>query len=81
LNRYEGFGLNCYGCCEVLDNSGNVVKGMLNIGRVSVSYLANFEKNAENLEDKYIFYLNTYPLVLVVSVEDKESISRVYINE
>jgi len=28
---------------------------MLNLGRVSASYLANFEKNAENLEDKYIF--------------------------
>lgn len=72
----ERFGLNCYGCCEPLDQRWKVIKKIPNLRRVSVSPWANVEKMAENLQDKYIFSWKPNPSVLAKQNIDKDSIRK-----
>ena len=45
----ERFGLNCYGCCEPLDNRWKFVETIPNLRRVSISPWANLSQMAERL--------------------------------
>ena len=65
------FGLNCYGCCDPLDQRWYVIKNIPNLRRVSVSPWSNLEKMAENLEDKYIFSMKPLPTPLATAVLDE----------
>ncbi|MBC8372483.1 MAG: hypothetical protein H8E53_02735, partial [Planctomycetes bacterium] len=57
----ERFGLNCYGCCEPLDNRWHVVKRFPRLRRVSVSPWADAEKMAEFLGADYIYSYKPTP--------------------
>ena len=57
----ERFGLNCYGCCEPLDQRWHVVRRAPNLRRVSVSPWADLEAMVGNLEDRYIFSMKPNP--------------------
>ena len=57
----ERFGINCYGCCEPLDNRWHVVKRFPRLRRVSVSPWADAEKMAENLGADYIYSYKPTP--------------------
>ena len=70
------FGLNCYGCCEVLDKRWHIIKKIPNLRRVSVSPWADLENMAENLQDNYIFSMKPNPADLAVSNVDKESVRK-----
>ena len=70
----ERFGLNCYGCCEPLDNRWQVVKKTPRLRRVSISAWADVEKSASLLEDKYIFSYKPPPSDLAVPNINQDSI-------
>jgi len=70
------FGLNCYGCCEALENRWHIIKRIPNLRRVSVSPWANLEKMAEYIGDKYVLSLKPNPTDLAVSVMDQESVRK-----
>ncbi|RJQ25186.1 hypothetical protein C4577_06310 [Candidatus Parcubacteria bacterium] len=55
------FGLNCYGCCEVLDDKFDVVKSVPNLRRISISPWTNLIKAVGALENKYIFSWKANP--------------------
>lgn len=65
------FGLNCYGCCDPLDQRWYIIKNIPNLRRVSVSPWSDLEKIAENLEDKYIYSMKPMPTPLAAAVLDE----------
>jgi hypothetical protein len=65
------FGLNCYGCCDPLDQRWRIIKNIPNLRRVSVSPWSNLGKMAENLEDKYICSMKPLPTPLAAAVLDE----------
>lgn len=70
----ERFGLNCYGCCEPLDNRWHVVQKFPKLRRVSVSPWARREKMAEYLQNKYVYSMKPSPTVLAMPMIDEKSI-------
>lgn len=72
----ERFGLNCYGCCEPLDNRWHLVKKYPRLRRVSVSAWADVEKMAEYLQDKYIYSYKPPPSDLAMEKIDEDKIRR-----
>jgi hypothetical protein len=70
----ERFGLNCYGCCEGLDERWNWIKKIPNLRRVSVSPWANEAKMAEQLGSEYIFSRKLHPAKLAVAEMDEDSV-------
>ncbi len=51
----EKFGLNCYGCCEPIQDRWQFIKDIPNLRRLSVSPWSDQEKMADYLGKKYIF--------------------------
>lgn len=51
----EAFGLNCYGCCEPIDQRWEYVKTIPNLRRVSVSPWCDQEVMASQLGRDYVF--------------------------
>lgn len=70
----ERFGLNCYGCCELIDVRWHVVKQIPRLRRVSVSPWVNRAKMAELLRDKYVFSMKPNPASLAKPTFDEEHI-------
>lgn len=70
----ERFGLNCYGCCEPLNNRWNYVKTIPNLRRVSVSPWADKSDMAEKLRKDYIYSLKPIPTPLASPVMDQDQI-------
>jgi hypothetical protein len=66
------FGLNGYGCCEVLDNKLQYVTKLPNLRRVSISPFANVERCAEQLGGRYIFSWKPHPAHLVGDFDEKK---------
>jgi hypothetical protein len=60
----ERFGLNCYGCCEPLDNRWKFVASIPRLRRVSVSPWSDVARMAEFLGADYIFSLKPSPVPL-----------------
>lgn len=55
IKMLEKYGLNCYGCCEALDNKFDIIFQIPRLRRISISPWADIYKSAEALQDKYIF--------------------------
>ena len=72
----ERFGLNCYGCCEPLDQRWHVVSRVPHLRRVSVSPWCNLGRMAESLEDNYICSLKPNPADIAVPHMNEERIRR-----
>jgi hypothetical protein len=72
----ERFGLNCYGCCEPLDQRWEYVKQIPNLRRVSVSPWANLEDMSEKLGSSYIFSMKPNPAYLAVPSIDEDFIRK-----
>ena len=51
----ERFGLNCYGCCEPLDNRFEIIRKIPNLRRISVSPWSDSFIMANQLKDEYVF--------------------------
>lgn len=49
------YGLNCYGCCEALDNKFDIVFKIPRLRRLSISAWADIRKSADALGDRCIF--------------------------
>ena len=49
------YGLNCYGCCEALDNKFDIIFKIPRLRRLSISAWADIRKSAEALGDRCIF--------------------------
>lgn len=74
----EKFGLNCYGCCEPLDQRWHIVSRIPNLRRVSVSAWADFGKMAELLGDKFVYSWKPSPTPLSLPSFDEDAM-RAYI--
>ena len=72
----ERFGLNCYGCCEPLDQRWEVVKQVPRLRRVSVSAWCDLERMARNLGANYLCSLKPNPAHLAVRHIDEDWIRR-----
>ncbi len=70
----ERFGLNCYGCCEPLDQRWDIIKRIPRLRRVSVSPWADKEEMADRLEDDYIYSWKPMPTDLAVPEIDEDKI-------
>ena len=70
----ERFGLNCYGCCEPLDNRWKYVEKIPRLRRVSVSPWSNLAVMAERLGPNYILSLKPNPADLAADTLDEERI-------
>jgi len=68
----EKFGLNCYGCCEQLEQRMDVVlKSVPRLRRVSVAPMANQEMMAAKLAGKYIFSRKPNPAHVCVGFNEQ----------
>ncbi len=72
----ERFGLNCYGCCEPLDERWPVIKSTPNLRRLSVSAWADKRRMAEYLQDDYIYSLKPNPADLALRQIDQGRIRK-----
>lgn len=70
----DRFGLNCYGCCEPLDQRWEFIRAIPRLRRVSVSPWANIPKMAEALGAEYICSLKPSPNPLAVPVFNEDAI-------
>jgi len=66
----ERFGLNCYGCCEVLNLRWEHIKKVPNLRRISVSPWANMPDMAENLGRNYIYSRKQNPTPVCTSFDE-----------
>jgi hypothetical protein len=57
----DRFGLNCYGCCEPIDQRWDIVKQHSNLRRISCSPWSDYDRMAENLQNNYIFSIKVNP--------------------
>jgi hypothetical protein len=67
----EKFGLNCYGCCEPVDERWRIIQRIPRLRRVSVSPWSDRQAMAENLGDRYIFSLKPNPADLALDFFDE----------
>lgn len=67
------FGLNCYGCCEPLNDRWDLIKNIPNLRRVSVSPWAIEADMAEKLGKDYIYSRKVNPLVVALPRIDEEN--------
>ncbi len=72
----ERFGLNCYGCCEPVDNRWPIFQHIPRLRRVSVSPWSNREAMARNLEDRYVFSMKPNPADLAMETFDEDRIRK-----
>lgn len=68
----EKFGLNCYGCCEPLNQRWDYIKKIPNLRRVSVSPWADINEMSEQLGSDYIFSYKPNPAHLAVQKMDED---------
>jgi hypothetical protein len=61
LPMLQRFGLNCYGCCEPLDERWETVRRIPRLRRVSVSSWSNLDRMAEKLQGNYVFSMKPNP--------------------
>jgi len=73
LPLQKRFGLNCYGCCEALEDRWPIIKDAPNLRRISVSQWADKARMAELLEDKYIYSAKPSPTDLALPQIDEEA--------
>lgn len=62
----KGFGLNCYGCCEPVDNRWQYIKEIPNLRRVSISPWADVKNMAGVLGKDYILSVKPSPTPLAM---------------
>ncbi len=71
------FGLNCYGCCEPLDERWPVVQRFPRLRRISVSPWADRAFFAEQLGNRYIFSMKPHPGDVAMPDFDEEHVRAV----
>jgi len=76
LPLHQRFGLNCYGCCEPVDNRWHIIKNIPNLRRVSISAWADQKKMSEYLEDKYIYSRKPNPADLAIPKMDEDYVRK-----
>ena len=74
LPLLEQFGLNCYGCCEPLDERWPVVQQIPNLRRISVSPWSDLAGMAERLGGRYIYSMKPSPTDLAMDAFDEQRI-------
>jgi len=70
----ERFGLNCYGCCEPVDQRWQVLRGLPRLRRVSVSPWSSVSRMAENLGRDYILSRKPSPTPLAMPMMDEQAV-------
>ncbi len=68
----EMFGLNCYGCCEPVENIWEYIRKIPRLRRVSISPWCNQEKMAENMSGGYIFSRKPNPTMVCAGFDETE---------
>jgi hypothetical protein len=76
LPMLERFALNCYGCCEPLDQRWPVVRQAPRLRRVSVSHWADVRTMAGHLEDRYVFSRKPSPAPLALPQMEEDAVRR-----
>ncbi len=66
----ERFGLNCYGCCEPVDQRWEFLREVPRLRRVSVSPWSDQRFMAEALEGRYVFSRKPNPSLVCVGFEE-----------
>jgi hypothetical protein len=72
----DRFGLNCYGCCEPLDQRWEFVKSVPRLRRVSVSPWADVKKMKEYLGNNYVMSLKPSPTPLATEKMNEETVRK-----
>lgn len=65
LRWLKRFGLTYYGCCEPLDNKAEMLSGIPNLRKVSISPWANSEKAIDGFGGKYVLSRKPSPSIFV----------------
>ena len=70
------FGLNCYGCCERLNERWGMICQIPRLRRVSISPWSDIADMAEKIRDNYIFSLKPNPTFLAVEKMDEDYVRK-----
>ncbi|MDI6783694.1 MAG: hypothetical protein QME64_06310 [bacterium] len=68
------FGLNCYGCCELVHDKLYFLKQIPRLRRVPISPWTDVRISAEQLQDKYIFSYKPNPASLAAFQFDESAV-------
>jgi hypothetical protein len=71
LPMMELFGLNCYGCCEPIQDRWQYIKDIPNLRRLSVSPWCDQEKMADYLGKNYIFSRKPNPSPVCTNFDEE----------
>ncbi len=63
----EQFGLTYYGCCEPLDNKIEILKGIPNLRKISMSPWGDVEKTVDKTDGKYVLSYKPNPNVFATN--------------
>ena len=74
LTLLERFGLNCYGCCEPVNNRWSVIKDIPRLRRISASPWADMAAMSEYLGQDYILSIKPSPTPLSLPRLDEDAV-------
>lgn len=69
----DRFGLNCYGCCEPLENRWQIIKRFPRLRRISCSPWADRSAMSEHLGGEYVMSLKPSPMPLSQRPMDEDT--------
>jgi hypothetical protein len=72
----EHFGLTAYGCCEPLHERVDMLKGIKNLRRVSMSPYVDIDKGSEALGKNYVYSFKPHPSNLAMPSWDPGLVQR-----
>ena len=76
-NRWlKKFSLNYYGCCEPLHHKLHILKNIPNLRKISISPLADVEKAAAEIGDKYVISYKPNPAIFAWDHWDADAARR-----
>ena len=70
------FGLNYYGCCEPLDKKIEILRGIPNLRKISMSPWVDLELGAANIGRDYVFSYKPSPAIFAEDNWDPELVQR-----
>lgn len=80
LQWLKRFGLNYYGCCDVLHKKINILKKIPNLRKISISPWANLEEAILQIGDSYVVSVKVNPCILAEESWEPERARRDLIN-
>ncbi len=73
---YARFGLGYYGCCDVLDRRIDLIRGIPNVRKISISPWANVDRGAASMGGDFVLSRKPNPALLAMDGWEPEAVEK-----